>query len=220
MGKVEARQRQAALERMGPRFNGNDGDSRQQAAPLPRQVASALRSAARSVGQTLRKFAVLQKRAWRQVLRDQPLHLARLASSAFSALLFGAIYFRMGNSITTVPDRLGLLQVAAVNTAMSALIKATTSFVTEKLIVQRERRRGLYPVVPYFLAKVCAEVPVTALYSCLGGALMYQLCGLNPAPGRLQNFLAILAAEATAASALGMSVGEAVVVCIASDDRN
>ena len=33
---------------------------------------------------------------------------------------------------------------AAVNTAMTALIKATTSFVTEKTVVQRERRAGAY----------------------------------------------------------------------------
>lgn len=44
------------------------------------------------------------------------------------------------------------------NTAMTALIKATTSFVTEKLIVQRERRYETYPVGSYFLAKLAAEV--------------------------------------------------------------
>lgn len=46
----------------------------------------------------------------------------------------------MGTGAATVADRLGLLQVAAVNTAMTSLIKATTAFVTEKLIVQKERR--------------------------------------------------------------------------------
>ena len=50
------------------------------------------------------------------------------------------------------------VQVAAVNTAMTSLIKATTSFVTEKLIVQRERRSGAYSVAPYFLSKLLAEV--------------------------------------------------------------
>ena len=156
----------------------------------------------------LRKFRVLNLRAWRQVIRDKPLNMARLASSLFSALLFGAIYFRMGNTVATIPDRLGLLQVAAVNTAMTSLIKATTSFVTEKRIVQRERRRGAYSVLPYFLSKIVAEVPVSSLYPCLSGALMYKLCGLNPAPGKLLNFIAILVVEAMASTALGMSIGE------------
>jgi hypothetical protein len=64
------------------------------------------------------KFALLYRRAWRNVSRDKGLNIARLCSSLFSALLFGAIYFQLGDSAATVPDRLGLLQVAAVNTAM------------------------------------------------------------------------------------------------------
>jgi hypothetical protein len=71
----------------------------------------------------LTKFVLLYRRAWRSVSRDKSLNIARFMSSLFSALLFGAIYFRMGNGSSTVPDRLGLLQVAAVNTAMTSLIK-------------------------------------------------------------------------------------------------
>lgn len=72
----------------------------------------------RGIKHTGRQFAVLFRRAWRQVVRDKALNIARLSSSLFSALLFGAIYFRMGNSASTVGDRLGLLQVAAVNTGV------------------------------------------------------------------------------------------------------
>lgn len=72
----------------------------------------------RRIKRTGRQFVVLFRRAWRQVVRDKALNIARLSSSLFSALLFGAIYFRMGNSASTVADRLGLLQVAAVNTGV------------------------------------------------------------------------------------------------------
>ena len=57
------------------------------------------------------KFALLYKRAWRNMYRDRGLNIARLCSSLFSALLFGAIYYKMGDGASTVPDRLGLLQV-------------------------------------------------------------------------------------------------------------
>lgn len=53
------------------------------------------------------KFTILFRRAWRQITRDRALNIARLCSSLFSALLFGAIYFRMGTGASTVPDRLG-----------------------------------------------------------------------------------------------------------------
>ena len=85
-----------------------------------------------------------------------------------------------------------VLHQQAVNTAMTALIKATSTFVTEKLIVQRERRTQSYPATPYFLAKLLAEAPLAAIFPCLSGAIMYALCGLNPTPGRLLKFLGIL----------------------------
>ena len=40
-----------------------------------------------------------------------------------SALIFGAIFYRMGRSQSSIQDRLGLLQVSAINTAMSSLVK-------------------------------------------------------------------------------------------------
>jgi hypothetical protein len=124
---------------------------------------------------SFQSFGVLYVRAWRQVLRDKSLNIARLMSGLFSGLLFGVIYFRMGSSAATVPDRLGLLQISAINTAMSALIKATTSFVNEKLIVKRERRTGAYSVSPYFLSKLAAEIPLSTFFPCLTGTLFYMV---------------------------------------------
>lgn len=60
--------------------------------------------------------------------------------------------------------------MAAVNTAMTALIKATTSFVSEKQIVQRERKSGAYTVFPYFLSKLLAEAPLSAFYPSFAGS--------------------------------------------------
>jgi ABC-type multidrug transport system permease subunit len=154
-----------------------------------------------------RQFKILFQRAFRQIVRDKPTNIARLMSGLFSALLFGSIYYKLGTGASTVADRLGLLQVAAVNTAMTSLIKATTSFVTEKLIVQRERKGNWYKVEPYFLSKLLAETPLSAFFPILSGGIMYYLCGLNPLPGRMFKFLAILVVESMAATALGMSVG-------------
>lgn len=58
-----------------------------------------------SVNNNRRKFCTLLQRAWRNVVRDKQLNVARLMSNLFSALLFGAIYFQLGNGASTVPDR-------------------------------------------------------------------------------------------------------------------
>ena len=113
-----------------------------------------IRSLFRNIKNSFVMFKVLYVRAVRQITRDKALNIARFMSNLFSGLLFGTIYYQLSNSAVTVADRLGLLQVAAVNTAMLALIKAITTFSLEKLIVQRERRNGLYSVFPYLLSKV------------------------------------------------------------------
>ena len=160
-----------------------------------------------SLVSSIRKFGILFTRAWKQVTRDKSLNIARLMSGLFSGLLFGAIYFKLGNGASTVADRLGLLQVSAVNCAMTSLIKATTSFVTEKLIIQRERKSNSYSVGSYFISKLFAELPLAALFPCMTGSIIYFLCGLNPTPGRWLNFLKILTMESIASASFGMAIG-------------
>lgn len=73
---------------------------------------------------TCRQFGLLFRRSWRQVTRDKATAMARLMSNLSSALVFGAIYFRMGRSQSSIQDRLGLLQVrgARLEPCVSALL--------------------------------------------------------------------------------------------------
>ena len=124
-----------------------------------------------------------------------------------------------------------LLQVSAINAAMSSLVKTLNVFPRERTIVTRERskkardallthnclgpregHRGqithsdvmtaaqaypldngqsvavtcmqAYDVLPYFGAKLAAELPVGAVFPLLFGAVVYPLTGLNPRPSR------------------------------------
>ena len=74
-----------------------------------------------SIRRGIRSFQSLFVRAWRQVTRDKPLNIARFMSSLFVSLLYGAIYNKLGLGASTVSDRLGLLQIAAVSTAMTTV---------------------------------------------------------------------------------------------------
>ena len=46
-----------------------------------------------------------------------------------------------------------------------------------------------------------AEAPVSAAVSALGGALLYPLVGLNPAPGKFANYLLTICLEGLASGA-------------------
>ena len=76
----------------------------------------------------LTQLSLLGRRAWRQTTRDRATALARAASSLSSALIFGSIYWRLGKGQASIQDRMGLLQVSAINAAMSALVKTLSAF--------------------------------------------------------------------------------------------
>jgi hypothetical protein len=58
-----------------------------------------------------RQFRLLLQRSWRQISRDKAAAMARLMSNLSSAIIFGAIFFRMQKKQSNIQDRMGLLQV-------------------------------------------------------------------------------------------------------------
>ncbi|KAK4376369.1 hypothetical protein RND71_002665 [Anisodus tanguticus] len=157
-----------------------------------------------------RQFRLLLKRAWMQASRDGPTNKVRARMSIASALIFGSVFWRMGKSQTSIQDRMGLLQVAAINTAMAALTKTVGVFPKERSIVDRERAKGSYALGPYLLSKLIAEIPVGAAFPLLFGGILYPMARLHPTISRFGKFCGIVTVESFAASAMGLTVGAMV----------
>ncbi|KAL5761107.1 hypothetical protein ACOSQ2_019945 [Xanthoceras sorbifolium] len=157
-----------------------------------------------------KQFWLLLKRAWMQASRDGPTNKVRARMSIASALIFGSVFWRMGRSQTSIQDRMGLLQVAAINTAMAALTKTVGVFPKERAIVDRERAKGSYALGPYLLSKLIAEVPIGAAFPLMFGAVLYPMARLHPTLSRFGKFCGIVTAESFAASAMGLTVGAMV----------
>ena len=73
-----------------------------------------------------------------------------------------------------------MLQVGAINAAMSSLVKCLNVFPKERLIVQRERSKSSYGVAPYFFAKLAAESPIGAAFPLLFASIVYPTSRLHP----------------------------------------
>lgn len=164
----------------------------------------------RKKGGWLRQFWLLLKRAWMQASRDGPTNKVRARMSIASAVIFGSVFWRMGRSQTSIQDRMGLLQVAAINTAMAALTKTGGVFPKERAIVDRERAKGSYGLGPYLLSKLLAEIPIGAAFPLLFGTILYPMARLHPSFSRFGKFCGIVTAESFAASAMGLTVGAMV----------
>ncbi|KAK4484182.1 hypothetical protein RD792_011403 [Penstemon davidsonii] len=164
----------------------------------------------KSKGGFWRQFRLLLRRAWMQASRDGPTNKVRTRMSVASALIFGSVFWRMGRSQTSIQDRMGLLQVAAINTAMAALTKTAGVFPKERAIVDRERAKGSYSLGPYLLSKLLAEIPVGAAFPLLFGTILYPMSRLHPTISRFGKFCGIVTTESFAASAMGLTVGAMV----------
>ncbi|OVA08139.1 ABC transporter-like [Macleaya cordata] len=157
-----------------------------------------------------RQFRLLLKRAWMQASRDGPTNKVRARMSIASAIIFGSVFWRMGRSQTSIQDRMGLLQVAAINTAMVALTKTLTVFPRERAIVDRDRAKGSYSLGPYLLSKLLAEIPIGAAFPLMFGAVLYPMACLHPTLSRFGKFCGVVSVESFAASAMGLTVGAMV----------
>ena len=156
-----------------------------------------------------RQIALLLNRSWKQISRDKATLISRASSQMSSAIVFSAIYWKLGLKQSDIQSRLGLIQVSCIGTAMTSLIKTLNVFPRERTIVQRERGRSAYPVISYFASKLAAELPIGSIFPMLFGAVVYPCTGLAPNPIKFANFLGILVAESFAAQALGLAVGAA-----------
>lgn len=156
------------------------------------------------------QFRLLLQRAWRQTARDRATNLVRGTMNVTSGLIFGSIFWRMGFGQTSIQDRMGLLQVAAINTAMASLTKTVNVFPRERTIVDRERAKGSYGTGPYFASKLLAELPVGALFPLAFGSIVYPMAGLHKSLVRFARFLGIITLESFASSAMGLAVGSVV----------
>ncbi|KAE8698982.1 ABC transporter G family member 7 [Hibiscus syriacus] len=120
-----------------------------------------------------------------QAPRDGPTNKVRARMSIASAIIFGSVFWRMGRSQTSIQDRMRLLQVTAINTAMAALTKTLGVFPKERAIVDRERSKGSYALGPYLLSKLIAEIPVGAAFPLMFGTLLLAASAMGLTVGAM-----------------------------------
>lgn len=156
------------------------------------------------------QFVALLRRAFQQASRDKKTNKSRFFSSFFSSVLFGAIYWKIGRTQSTIQDRLGLLQVCTINTAMTALVKTLNVFPKEATLVNRERVKGSYGVLPYFASKMVAELPLSAFFPLVFSSVVYPMAGLSGGLKRIGRFASIITLESFASASYGLVIGALV----------
>jgi ABC-type multidrug transport system ATPase subunit len=194
----QSREKQAVPHaRVNGAANGTDGDGKN------------LRSEQRPLVNAPTQFRLLLSRSWKQVLRDKKARSSRIASTVSSATTFAILFWRLSRDSASIKSRIGLMQVSAVSTAMTSLVKTIGVFSKEKQIVNQERARGLYNPGPLATAKVIAETPLASIYPLLFGAIVYPSTRLRPSFDAACRFAGIVTLESFSASGIGLAVSAA-----------
>ena len=152
------------------------------------------------------QFPLLFHRAFKQVVRDKATNRIRLTANLNSALVFGSIFWKLKMDPASMQNRFGLLQVSTINAAMAALMKTLTAFTKEKTIVTRERANNSYGILPFFAAKIFAELPVSALFPLAFGCVVYPMTRLQPTVPKFLKFSSAIIMESFCASAMGLAI--------------
>jgi ABC-type multidrug transport system ATPase subunit len=124
------------------------------------------------------QFLILSTRTWRNLYRNPMLMLTHYAIAIVLAVFLGFLFYGLTDDIAGFQNRLGLFFFLLALFGFSTL---TTLYVfsSERLLFVRERAKGYYHPISYFVAKVVFDiVPLRLIPPLIMGAIVYPMTGL------------------------------------------
>ncbi len=158
----------------------------------------------------LRQFVILSARTWKNLYRNPMLMLTHYAIAIVLAVLSGFLFYGLTDDIPGFQNRLGLFFFILALFGFSTL-STLTVFSTERLIFVRERAKGYYSPITYFLAKVLFDIiPLRIIPPIIMGSIVYPMTGLVPDAPHFFKFILILVLFNFAAAGICLFIG---IVC-------
>jgi len=153
------------------------------------------------------QFQILSRRTWRNLYRNPMLMLTHYAIAILLAVLVGTLFYGLTDDISGFQNRLGIFFFVLALFGFSTLTTLTV-FAPERLLFTRERAKGYYQPISYFIAKVLFDiVPLRLLPPMILGAIVYPMTGLVPAWPEFLTFIMFLVLFNLAAAAVCLFIG-------------
>ncbi|XP_061481386.1 ATP-binding cassette sub-family G member 8 [Rhineura floridana] len=137
----------------------------------------------------LQQFTVLLSRQISNDFRDLSALLIRRFEALLMSLLMGFLYYGHGKSKLSTQDISALLFMMGCLIPYIVILEAVTKCHSERAVLYQDFEDGLYPVSPYFFAKLLGELPEQCFLVIFYGIPIYWLANLSP---ELEHFFLML----------------------------
>ncbi|KAI8322724.1 P-loop containing nucleoside triphosphate hydrolase protein [Martensiomyces pterosporus] len=108
----------------------------------------------------LSEVLVLLKRDWLLCTRNKALLFGLLAQCLVTMIFLGFVFFQLGNTQSSVQNRIGALFSLTVQCTFPVIIPVMTVIMQGRAILLRERSGGTYRMTSYFVSKSLSFFPL------------------------------------------------------------
>ncbi|XP_020573656.1 ABC transporter G family member 25 [Phalaenopsis equestris] len=155
-----------------------------------------------------KQFSILLRRSLRE-RRHETFNSLRVFQVMAAAFLAGLMWWH--SSIHDVQDRLGLLFFISIFWGVFASFNAVFTFPQERVIVNKERASGMYPLSSYFMARMVGDLPMELVLPAIFVLIIYWMASLRPELGAFLLTMVVILGYVLVAQGLGLVIGAAIM---------
>ena len=155
------------------------------------------------------QLKMLVKRSWIQQRGERLTRVACIFTSAY-VIFTSILYFRMPDRTDYIFERQSLLFFMIITQGNGIVTSSVGSFSRERALLNRERAKKLYGVLPYFLAKTLSDLTMTTLLPLVYGIILYWIANLSATAAAFFAFMLIFYLTVSTAQATGLLLSVAI----------
>ena len=153
------------------------------------------------------QFLILSRRTWRNLYRNPMLMLTHYAIAIVLATFLGFLFYGLTDDLKGFQNRLGFFFFLLALFGFSTLTSLTV-FAPERLLFVRERAKGYYSPIAYYLSKVAFDiVPLRLIPPIIMGVITYPMTGLEPSWPQFGKFMLFIVLFNLAAAMICLFIG-------------
>ncbi|KAI8837544.1 hypothetical protein BC829DRAFT_447641 [Chytridium lagenaria] len=138
------------------------------------------------------QLSALTLRSYRNLYRNLGLLLAHLVLAVVLGVFVGMLYYRSGNSLGGIQNRLGSLVFLLALLGFSG-ISAIGSFASDRALYVRERSAGFYGTLPLFITRLVFDtLALRIIPAFIMGTIVFALIGLSSEGDKYVKFIVVV----------------------------